>query len=65
MVANEKQVVNQSSISQYIREIDFEKDLIEKSVEYAVAYGINFHMMKQAIVTLEELDEHEERNVLD
>ena len=50
LIGEESGVVNQKNSVQYIRELDFEKDLTEKSVEYAVAYEKLFHMVRHVDV---------------
>ena len=64
-VGNEDEVVNQSSIAPYYDEIDFEKDSIEKSAEYDVAFENFPHMVRNANMKTFEYYEPKQRIVLD
>ena len=55
----------QYNIVQYVHEMILEKGLIENSVEYAVAYENQFHMVKHADVILVEYCEHNHETYLD
>ena len=55
----------QSNVVQYIHEMNFPKDLVEKSVKYAVAYDKQFHMVNYAAVIKVEHCEHNQSSVLE
>ena len=54
LIGNENEEANQSSIVQYVHEMNFVKDLIENSLEYAVAYEKHFHTWKFVDVIMDE-----------
>ena len=65
LIDNEIEDVSQKILDQYIRKIDFQKHLIENSLENAVGYEKMFHMVKHADVIMVNFYELKQRYVLE
>ena len=63
LIGHENEEANQSGIVQYVHEVIFKKDLIESSVEYAVAFEKLLHMVKYADAIRVEYCEHKQKKV--